>query len=187
MRPSDVMHYLECARLSSMVEPVDPRDAATEAELTRAGRASNAIYGLIVASAVLAVAPRDTVARLAWSVLVTLLTYWAAERYAAVLALRIITKRSLTRAELRVELSHGWELVTASFVPILVLVVAYAMGAGISGAVVTALASSTALLCFIGWRVAGEARMGVRQRLLTAAMAGAFGVLMILLKAQLHH
>ena len=170
-----------------MVEGGDARANATDDDIKRAAKASNAVYGLIVGSAVLAVAPREGVWRLAGSVLVTLLIYWAAERYSAVMALRIITKRALSRAELRTELSHGWELVGASFLPILVLLLTYALGTGITKAVIAALGCSTAMLCYLGWRVGGQAELGLLKRILSSVVAGAFGVLMILLKARLHH
>lgn len=165
----------------------DARANATDEDLAREAKASNAVYGLIVGSAVLAVAPREGVWRLAGSVLATLLIYWAAERYSAVMALRIVTKRALTRAELRIELSHGWELVGASFLPILVLLLTYALGVDITKAVIAALGCSTALLCYMGWRVGGQAELALGKRLVSSAIAGAFGLLMIVLKARLHH
>jgi hypothetical protein len=169
-----------------MTQGAEARASAQE-DLERADKASNAVYGLIVASAVLAVAPREGVWQLAGSVLATLVIYWAAERYAAVMALRIITKRGLTRGELLTQLSKGWELISASFLPIVALLLADAVGLGITKAVVAALGCSTALLCYMGWRVGGQAELPVGKRLVSSAVAGAFGLVMILLKARLHH
>lgn len=149
-------------------------------------RTANGIYGVIVGSAVMAAAHGDAVGRLAVAVLVTLLVYWAAERYALLMARRIGLGRELTRAELRGGLTCGWELVTASFLPLLVLVGASFLGADLSGSVLSALFFSTVLLCSSGWRVGGEARLGLGRRLLSAAIAGAFGVVMIALKTLLH-
>ena len=149
-------------------------------------RTANGIYGLIVGSAVMAAAQGDAVGRLAIAVLVTLLIYWLAERYAHVMARRIILGRRLTRPELRMELSHGWELVTASYLPLIVLVSTHLLGAGLTGSVLSALVCSTALLCLSGWRVGGEAQLELSRRLLSACFAGAFGVVMIVLKSLLH-
>jgi len=70
-------------------------------------RTANGIYGVIVGTAVMAADNGSTVGRLAVAVLVTLLVYWAAERYANLPARRIALTRGLTRAELRGELSRG--------------------------------------------------------------------------------
>ena len=161
--------------------------ATDEVDLERERRAASAIYGTIVGSAVLAVAPRETVARLVASVIVTLLIYWAAERYARIMALRIVIHRDLTRADVAGELARGWELVSASFVSLGVLVVVSLAGAGLDTAVLTALVASTVVLCWTGWRVGGDAHLRLSRRLLSAAVAGAFGIIMIVLKAHVHH
>jgi hypothetical protein len=155
-------------------------------QLQEETRTANGIYGVIVGTAVMAAAHGDAVGRLAVAVLVTLLIYWAAERYAHVMARRIVLGRGLMRVELRGELSHGWELVTASFLPLLVLVGSSMLGAGLFGSVISALLCSTALLVHSGWRVGREAQLGLVQRFLSAAFAGAFGVAMIALKTFLH-
>jgi hypothetical protein len=149
-------------------------------------RTANGIYGLIVGSAVMAAAHGDAVGRLAVAVLITLLIYWVAERYAHVMARRIVLRRRLTRPELRRELSHGWELVTASYLPLIVLVSSNLLGAGLTGSVLSALGCSTVLLCLSGWRVGREAQLDLSRRLLSASFAGAFGVVMIALKSLLH-
>jgi hypothetical protein len=149
-------------------------------------RTANGIYGLIVGSAVMAAAHGDAVGRLAVAVLITLLIYWVAERYAHVMARRIVLRRRLTRSELRGELSQGWELVTASYLPLIVLVSTHLLGADLTGSVLSALVCSTALLCLSGWRVGREARLGLSQRLLSTSIAGAFGLVMIALKSLLH-
>jgi hypothetical protein len=149
-------------------------------------RTANGIYGLIVGSAVMAAAHGDAVGRLAVAVLITLLIYWVAERYAHVMARRIVLRRRLTRPELRGELSHGWELVTASYLPLIVLLSTHLLGADLTGSVLGALVCSTALLCLSGWRVGREAQLGLSQRLLSTSIAGAFGLVMIALKSLLH-
>jgi hypothetical protein len=149
-------------------------------------RTAHGIYGLIVGSAVMAAAHGDAVGRLAVAVLITLLIYWVAERYAHLMARRTVLRRRLTRPELRRELSGGWELVTASYLPLIVLVSTNLLGAGLTGSVLSALVCSTALLCLSGWRVGREAELGLSQRLLSTSIAGAFGLVMIALKSLLH-
>lgn len=149
-------------------------------------RTANGIYGVIVGTAVMAADNGSGVGRLAVAVIVTLLVYWAAERYAHVLARRISLGRQLTRAELRRELSDGWELVTASYLPLLVLVTSSLLGADLFGSVRNALVFSTGLLCLSGWRAGTEAELGPNRRVFSAAIAGAFGVVMIILQTFLH-
>jgi hypothetical protein len=167
-------------------EGVSGSDLAAREHLEET-RTANAIYGVIVSTAVLAsVKSGDTVGRLAVAVLVTLLVYWAAERYAHLMARRIRLGRKQTHAEVRRQLSDGWELVTASFLPLLVLLATSLLGAELAGSVLSALVCGTVLLSLVGWRVGREAHLGLGQRLLSAAFAGAIGVVMILLKTFLH-
>jgi len=155
-------------------------------QLSEEAKIANGIYGVIVGSGVMAADSGTSVTQLAVAVVVTLLVYWAAERYAHVVARRIKLGRRQSRSELRRELSDGWELVTASYLPLLVLVTASLLGADLTASVVSALVFSTALLVLSGWRVGGEANLGPAQRFVSAAVAGAFGVVMIILQSFLH-
>jgi hypothetical protein len=149
-------------------------------------RTANGIYGIIVGSAVLVSVHGSTVGQLAVAVLGTLVIYWVAERYAHVMARRIVHPEALGWTELRRELHHGWELVTASFLPLGVLVVTRALGASVYTAVVSSLVCATVLLTAAGWQVGREAGLSQGARFLSAACAGAFGAAMILLKTLLH-
>ena len=102
------------------------------------------------------------------------------------MARRIVHPGALTWSELNRELHHGWELVTASFLPLGVLVGTRALGAQVSTAVVAALLCATVLLAAAGWKVGREAGLSHGGRLGSAACAGAFGAAMILLKTLLH-
>lgn len=155
-------------------------------ELRKETRTANGIYGVIVGTGVMAGYTGSTVGRLSVAVLTTLIVYWAAERYAHVAARRIVLRRKLTRAELRREFSDGWEIVTASYLPVLVLVTSSLLGADLFASVRNALIFSTALLSLSGWRVGREAELPLVQHLLSMAIAGAFGVVMIVLQTFLH-
>jgi hypothetical protein len=149
-------------------------------------RTADAVYGVIVGAGVMAAAHPPTSGRLALAVLGTLVIYWAAERYAAVMARRAATGHHLLRSELRHELADGWELVTASFLPILVLLLVDWSGADLDTAVNAALVSSTTLLFLAGLRIGAQGQLGFWQRLTSAAIAGVFGVVLIGLKVVLH-
>ncbi len=147
---------------------------------------ADTIYGIIVSSAVLVSAHGDSVARLAVAALSTLVIYWTAERYAHLMARRIVDPAALTWTGLVHELRHGWELVTASFMPLGVLLASRLLGASVSGAVIAGLLCATALLAAAGWQVGREADLSPASRLLSAACGGAVGAAMILLKTLLH-
>ena len=111
---------------------------------------ADAIYGIIVSSAVMASAHGQSVVKLAVAVLVTLLIYWAAERFAHVMGERIVHSPELTASQLRRHLGTGWELVSASFLPLGVLLGSGLLGADVDRAVVAALICATALLFAAG-------------------------------------
>lgn len=144
------------------------------------------IYGIIVGAAVMAAAHVGTAAAVIVAVLVTLLIYWGAERYARIVARRIHDGRRLDRQELRSELATGWAMVSASFLPLAVLVVARLLGAGLSVAILVALACSTVLLGIAGWEIGRDGKLTQRERLVSAATAAAFGGVIIVLKMLLH-
>jgi hypothetical protein len=69
---------------------------------------------------------------------------------------------------------------------VVVLVTSSLLGADLFGSIRNALIFSTALLSLSGWRVGREAELPLRQHLLSMAIAGAFGVVMIVLQSFLH-
>jgi hypothetical protein len=128
----------------------------------------------------------ETSTAVALAVLVTLIVYWAAERYARLVAERVHDGRGLTLHEVRVQLTSGWTIVTASALPLAVLVVGDLLGFDAQLAVSLALAASTLLLFGVGWEIGREASLSTGERILMAMSAGAFGVVMVVLKALLH-
>ncbi|HSE72586.1 MAG TPA: hypothetical protein VLA97_17595 [Nocardioidaceae bacterium] len=149
-------------------------------------RIASGIYGIIVGAAVMATSSAQTFGQLIASVLVTLLVYWVAERYARVLARRIADGRRPTWRELGQELTEGWAIVTESGLPLLVLVVLGLSGVEQRTAVLIALGTSTAVLCVAGWAVGRDNRLKPLERVASAVGAGAIGFAMIALKALLH-
>jgi len=144
------------------------------------------ILGVVVSAAVMASAHMESVGRLVVAVLVTLLVYWAAERYARVVSRRVADSHRPTWPTLRRELTDGWEMVTGSALPLLVLAVLGLLGAEYRTAVLAALGTGTALLALAGWSVGRGGRMSTPERLVSASVAGLFGLLAIALKTLLH-
>jgi hypothetical protein len=169
-----------------MTQRTSPARPAVQDHLAAERRTANSIYGVIVSSGVMASAHADSVRRLAVAVLVTLLVYWAAERYAHIMAGRIVLGPDLRWRDVPGRLREGWELVTASFVPLVVLLVVAVFGASYTTAVFAALGAGTVLLGLDGWRVGGDAGLRPVQRVFAALGAAAFGLVMIALKSLLH-
>lgn len=153
----------------------------SETESTAAG-----IYGVIVGAAVMVASHERTATAVATAVLVTLVVYWAAERYSRLVAERIHEGHPPSWREVRRQLAAGWEMVTASALPLAVLLVLRLSGVDLSAAVFGALLCSTAVLGLAGWRIGRDGRLRTPERIVSAVVAGAFGVLMILAKTMLH-
>lgn len=155
--------------------------AASTEESTAAG-----IYGVIVSAAVMAASHENTALAVSVAVLVTLTIYWGAERYARLVAERIHDGRRPTWQQVRRQLTTGWEMVTASVLPLVVLTAAYQLGAGVDTAVFWGLVCSTILLGTAGWQMGRNGQLTGLERVASVAVAGAFGLVMIALKTLLH-
>lgn len=84
----------------------------------------NAIYGLILATSVIAVSREytgDNAGITAVTVIVTAGVFWLAHVYAEVLALEVDERHMPTRQEIRRVVSKEWPLVQAGILPTLVL------------------------------------------------------------------
>ena len=144
------------------------------------------ILGVVVSAAVMASSHAESVWELAIAVLATLFVYWAAERYARVVSRRIADARRPTWKTLRQELTYGWEIVTESTLPLLVLVGLGLLGAEYRTAVLAALGTSTMLLALAGWMAGRGGRLSTQERLVSAVVAALFGLLAIAFKTLVH-
>jgi hypothetical protein len=161
---------------------------STRVGVTRATEESTAagIYGLVVSSAVMAASHARTAAAMTVAVLVTLVIYWAAERYARLVAERIHAGHRPTWRQVWLQLTAGWEMVAASTLPLAVLAGLRVLGVDLARAVTWAMVCSTLLLCLAGWEIGRHGQLSRRERLVSAAVAGVFGVALTVLKAVLH-
>jgi hypothetical protein len=147
---------------------------------------ASGIYGVIVSAAVMASSHADSARSIIAGVAVTLVVYWAAERYSRLVAERIHEDRKPTWHEVRRQLSTGWEIVTASVLPLVVLAASAALGLDLTSAVFAGLVCSTLLLCLAGCEIGRGTRLSALERTVLIVVAGGFGGLMIALKALLH-
>jgi hypothetical protein len=151
-------------------------------------RRAAGIYGTIITAAVIAASGSTlSTAALEITVLVTLVVYWLAEQYAALLAEHTHAGRLPNIRSVTSSLARSWPMVSASFVPLATLVVVRLIGASASTAAATALAVTVVLLLIHG-HTAGKAAglSGVRLVVVTAT-AGLLGIAMVVLKVVLHH
>jgi hypothetical protein len=148
-------------------------------------RLASAIYGTVVTASVLvATGGSLSVAVTCATVFATVLVYWLAETYARALAHQIHTPAGQRPP---VFAKHTWRLVSASYAPLGVMVVVYALGVGVWGAILAALIFSTILLGVVGWVAADKAGLHGFQRLVAVSLSLAFGLVMIALKLAIAH
>ncbi len=152
-----------------------------------ASHAPSGIYGTIICASVMAASSEfDTTGEVAITVLVTVLVYWVAERWSHILAAGI-RGRKLTRQASFHMLIEGWPMVQASYLPLLVLLVAYLLGADTTTSVNIALAATAVLLTGLGWVAARRGGRAGWAAARSALLTGALGLALIGLKALLHH
>jgi hypothetical protein len=149
----------------------------------RERRRAAGIYGAIVTAAILAaVGSRLPTAALVVSVVVTLLVYWVAEEYAELLGEQVEGGVLPTWAYIRGALAATWPMVSASYAPLLALVLARLAGASAAAAANVGLAVATVLLATHGWSAGRSSQLRGRQLLLATSVAAALGLVMIVLK-----
>jgi hypothetical protein len=160
----------------------DGRRPAPSVQTTGQRRAAS-IYGAIITAAIIAATGgKLSTTALVVAVVVTLLVYWVAEEYAEVLGEQAEGGRLPTWASIRGMLVSTWPMVSASYAPLIALVLARAAGASAVTAANVGLAVAVILLTVHGWWAGRAARLRGRQLLLSTAVAAALGIVMILLK-----
>jgi len=111
-----------------------------------------------------------------------LLVYWLAEEYAELLGEQAAGGKLPSRAYVRAALAATWPMVSASYLPLLVVVLARLAGASAAAAANFGLVAAILLLTAHGWLAARAARLHGWQLLFAVSVAAALGLLMIVLK-----
>jgi hypothetical protein len=150
-------------------------------------RQASGIYGLIVTASVLATGGTTLpVLPLVVAVFVTLLVYWLAEEYAEVLE-HAHSGHLPTWTRTRSLMMSKWPMVSASYIPLIILVVARVLGATTSTSALLALIGTVLLLMASAWRAGRSAKLtGVALAGMTV-VAGLLGLGMIGLKIGITH
>lgn len=146
-------------------------------------RRAAGIYGSIVTAAVLAATQNERhESAVVLTVLITLLVYWLAEEYAELLGEQVQGGRVPSWDYIQGTLVATWPMVTASFLPLLAMVLAKWAGASVPAASNVGVVVAIALLTIHAWLAARAARLHGWQLAFTTSVALALGLVMILLK-----
>jgi hypothetical protein len=173
-------HYQKVTMtVAELAQEEQPRRAVRSGGRRRAA----GIYGTIITAAVIAATGvRLTTLALVVSVLVTLLVYWVAEEYAELLGEQLEAGRLPTWLEIRTALAATWPMVSASYVPLLALVLARWLGASPSAAANVGLVVAVMLMILYGWSAGRAARVDGKRLFVITSVAAALGLMMIVLK-----
>ena len=156
---------------------------ATEDTRRRARQIAGGIYGTIVTASIMATSGGELPAAAETAaVLITLTVYWIAHEYADLLGSHIAGGQMPGWREIRDALTASWTMVSASYVPLLVLIAATLAGAAATDAASAGLAVAAIELVLYALAAGRAASLGRRPQILIAASAGLLGVAMIGLK-----
>ena len=149
---------------------------------------ASAVYGTVLAGSLIAVQGESDVSvlRLVVVVLLTQSVYWLAHSYAELVGDRITTGARPRLVDVRRLLGEQWPLVSASFVPLAVVGLAWASGSSRNNAVLAGLWASVLVLAL--WAYLAGRRAGLRtgELLLYVLLSAAFGLAVVLLKVFVH-
>lgn len=144
---------------------------------------ADGIYGTIITASVLASAGDELATwPLTVSVLITLGVYWIADVYSQLMAAQMEHKRLPTWPDVYRTLAITWPIVGASFSPLLVLILAWLLGASSSAAATAGLVTAIVMLTIYAWSACRAAGLRGTQRLAVTFIAALLGLLMIVLK-----
>ena len=157
--------------------------------LRTTGSITEAIYGLVLATSVIAVSREydsSDAGLIGVSVLVTGVVFWLAHVYARVLAGSITHHRMLNRSEVREALRHDWPLVEVTVPLVLILALGVLDVVGDKGAILAATLAALVELAAAGAYAARTSGAGLRGAVVSAVIAVTLGGAVVLLKALVH-
>jgi hypothetical protein len=160
-----------------------PRVARTTGSLTEA------IYGLILATSVIAVSREyesSNAGLIAVTVFVTGIVFWLAHVYARVLAGSITHHRMLNRSEVREVLRHDWPLVEVTIPLVVILALGVLDIVSDKAAILAATLAALVELAAAGAYTARTSGAGLRGTVVSAVVAVTLGSGVVLLKTLVH-
>ncbi len=164
------------------------RRAVTWLVGTAVGNAEGAVYGTLMIGVLLAAEDgrRDGYPETIGAAAIVLVLYWLTSFYTHILGVRLRNRESLDRGLFWRTCTHELPIIEGALIPVLVLLIAWAAGAHVTGGVTAALwtaaISIVALELAAGWR----ARLSPRGLWLQAAAGVVMGIAILSLKLVLH-
>ena len=154
------------------------------------GSATQGVYGLILATTVIAVS-RETASspdagRTAAAVMVAAVVFWLAHAYANLLGIAVSEDHRLTRGDVADALRRNWSLVEVAFPLVLVLALGAIGVISDRSALVAATVIALVELATAGGYGAVRQGAGPLGTILSAVIALALGTVVVLLKALIH-
>lgn len=143
--------------------------------------------GTVVSAAVLAATAGHvgSLGQLCLALVGTSLVYWLAHLHASTIGESIQHRHHPVRA-LRHAAAHTWTIAAATLLPLVILLVATALGADLSDASWVALLATVALLAFYSYVAGRRGGLAVGSSLVCALAGCCLGLLAAGLKAALH-
>jgi hypothetical protein len=153
------------------------------------GSAAHGVYGLVLATSVIAVSSgydASDAGRVAMAVLVTAVVFWLAHVYAAVVGGGVSDEQTATRAAVAAAPQHHWSLVEVT-IPLVLVLGLGAVGVVPDRAAIVA-ATVVALVELAATGAYGAIRRGAGARGIigSGAMTLALGLTIVMLKAVVH-
>lgn len=178
-----------CSPLSPPAEPGRAGPAARAlAWLVPDGNPSALVYGTILAAALLAVesGQRESLFSAAASVVVAVVILWLAKSYAAALGDRLHQPVPWTPRHLASIALHEASLLQGAVIPVAVLLVAAAAGAGERTAVLAALISAVVVLFVLELAAGVASHLGRGALIGQVLISGVIGAGVLAVKALVH-
>jgi hypothetical protein len=150
--------------------------------------AGAAIYGLIIVSVLLAAesARRETYAKTVAAVVLVLVLYWLAHGYADLVSWQVREGRRLTAAILVRTMLREVPLLAGAALPLLTVVIAWAIGSDLQSALLAALWVDVATIVAVQVVAGIRAELSGWELVSQVLVGGALGVLILLLRLVLH-
>lgn len=146
------------------------------------------IYGVIAVGALLAgeSTQLETYGQTAAAVLITLIVYWLAHAYADFTAERLREGERIKLAGLVHMLKQQLPILLGATGPLIALLLAWAVGAGLGSAVSAAIWTAAGMIVLIELVAGVRADLSGRELLLQTVTGALLGLLIIMLKLVLH-
>jgi hypothetical protein len=165
-----------------------PSPSPGAAEGTLPSNPAGAVHGTLIVAALLAAesARNETYADTVGAVAIALLLYWLAHSYAEVTARRLQKQEALTLDSLVETMVHELTIILGAAVPLLTLLIWWAAGGSLSGAVTAAIWTAVGVIIVTEAVIGVRAELPRKELIVQTAFGATLGALVIGLRLLLH-